>query len=146
MWGFATDIYLERAVEADLGEFFAWARMNEWMNEQIVASELNDPICHSNECQIGSFSYEATRCMNEWVTGTLRYISPHSHAPGSYPEIAHIIIEWQWSPSEESTSDIGHINKLFFKGSLSQMPCTGTFARSFVRSTMGWHQGHEVTR
>ena len=30
---------------------------------QIVASELNDPICHSNECQIGSFSSEATRCV-----------------------------------------------------------------------------------
>ena len=31
----------------------------------IVASELNDPICHSDECQIGSFSYEATiyRCI-----------------------------------------------------------------------------------
>ena len=26
----------------------------------IVASELKDPICHSNECQIGSFSSEAT--------------------------------------------------------------------------------------
>ena len=26
---------------------------------QIDASELNDPICHSNECQIGSFSSEA---------------------------------------------------------------------------------------
>ena len=26
----------------------------------IVASELNNPICHSNECQIGSFSSEAT--------------------------------------------------------------------------------------
>ena len=25
-----------------------------------VASELKDPICHSNECQIGSFSSEAT--------------------------------------------------------------------------------------
>ena len=30
--------------------------------EHIVASELNDPICHSNECQIGSFSSEATTC------------------------------------------------------------------------------------
>ena len=28
----------------------------------LVASELNDPICHSNECQIGSFSSEATIC------------------------------------------------------------------------------------
>ena len=28
----------------------------------IVASELNDPICHSDECQIGSFSSEATIC------------------------------------------------------------------------------------
>ena len=29
-------------------------------NLNIVASELKDPICHSNECQIGSFSSEAT--------------------------------------------------------------------------------------
>ena len=28
--------------------------------KQFVASELNDPICHSDECQIGSFSSEAT--------------------------------------------------------------------------------------
>ena len=28
--------------------------------QYIVASELKDPICHSNECQIGSFSSEAT--------------------------------------------------------------------------------------
>ena len=28
---------------------------------KIVASELKDPTCHSNECQIGSFSSEATR-------------------------------------------------------------------------------------
>ena len=30
----------------------------------IVASELKDPICHSDECQIGSFSSEATICKN----------------------------------------------------------------------------------
>ena len=30
--------------------------------KQIVASELKDPICHSDECQIGSFSSEATKC------------------------------------------------------------------------------------
>ena len=29
-------------------------------DDNIVASELKDPICHSNECQIGSFSSEAT--------------------------------------------------------------------------------------
>ena len=28
----------------------------------IVASELKDPICHSSECQIGSFSSVATIC------------------------------------------------------------------------------------
>ena len=28
--------------------------------EDFVASELKDPICHSNECQIWSFSSEAT--------------------------------------------------------------------------------------
>ena len=27
--------------------------------QHIVASELKDPICHSDECQIGSFSSEA---------------------------------------------------------------------------------------
>ena len=27
-----------------------------------VESVLKDPICHSDECQIGSFSSEATRC------------------------------------------------------------------------------------
>ena len=30
------------------------------INIYIVASELKDPICHSDECQIGSFSSEAT--------------------------------------------------------------------------------------
>ena len=29
-------------------------------SDYIVASELKDPICHSNECQIGSFSSVAT--------------------------------------------------------------------------------------
>ena len=29
---------------------------------KFVASELKDPICHSDECQIGSFSSEATKC------------------------------------------------------------------------------------
>ena len=30
--------------------------------DNFVASELKDPICHSDECQIGSFSSEATIC------------------------------------------------------------------------------------
>ena len=30
------------------------------INYYIVASKLKDPICHSNECQIGSFSSKAT--------------------------------------------------------------------------------------
>ena len=38
----------------------------------IVASELKDPICHSNECQIGSFSSEAAICplyiMSHFIT------------------------------------------------------------------------------
>ena len=32
---------------------------------QFVASELKDPICHSDECQIGSFSSEATNLKME---------------------------------------------------------------------------------
>ena len=27
-----------------------------WRDQDVVASELNAPICHSDECQIGSFS------------------------------------------------------------------------------------------
>ena len=39
--------------------------------EYIVASELKDPICHSNECQIGSFSSEATNYINRlWPSCT----------------------------------------------------------------------------
>ena len=33
----------------------------------IVATELKDPICHSDECQIGSFSSEATICYDIYV-------------------------------------------------------------------------------
>ena len=32
------------------------------MKKHFVASELKDPICHSDECQIRSFSSEATIC------------------------------------------------------------------------------------
>ena len=33
----------------------------------LVASELKDPICRSDECQIGSFSSEATICwLEQW--------------------------------------------------------------------------------
>ena len=35
------------------------------MMRQFVASELKDPICHSDECQIGSFSSEATNYSNK---------------------------------------------------------------------------------
>ena len=37
------------------------------LNTYIVASELKDPICHSDECQIGSFSSEATTCYYIWM-------------------------------------------------------------------------------
>ena len=48
--------------------------------KHIVASELKDPICHSDECQIGSFSSEATICIRyRWVgeMGSSQYKSPH---------------------------------------------------------------------
>ena len=37
----------------------------------IVASELKDPICHSNECQIGSFSSEATTSKCDYLITTV---------------------------------------------------------------------------
>ena len=39
-----------------------------------VASELKDPICHSNECQIGSFSSEATIYDDHFSVVTVKYI------------------------------------------------------------------------
>ena len=47
-----------------------------------MASELIAPICHSNECQIGSFSFKATICINiipmmqVWVTAIPRAFMP----------------------------------------------------------------------
>ena len=41
--------------------------MDESFDQHLVTSELKDPICHSNECQIGSFSSEVT-------DGNYRYI------------------------------------------------------------------------
>ena len=38
------------------------AQVHELDFEQIVASELKDPLWHSLEWQIGSFSSEATKC------------------------------------------------------------------------------------
>ena len=37
--------------------FYSKVGLNE---KYVVASELNDPICLSNECQIGIFSSEAS--------------------------------------------------------------------------------------
>ena len=51
------------------------------MDKHLVAWELNDPICHSDECQIGSFSSEAT-IYGGWSANILNIIveceSPHS--------------------------------------------------------------------
>ena len=35
--------------------------------QHVVATELKDPICHSNECQIGSFSSAATMCISHII-------------------------------------------------------------------------------
>ena len=62
-----------------------WVYQSVWINHcltyclsvLLVASELKDPICHSDECQIGSFSSEATYCPlqshpanRSWLTPT----------------------------------------------------------------------------
>ena len=48
--------------------------------KQNVASELKDPICHSNECQIGSFSSEATKSKQQFVIGVILVNSNNHHA------------------------------------------------------------------
>ena len=55
-------------------------KYSEMYAEYIVASELNDLICHSNECQIGSFSSEATICAQNYTLISLSvYYPKHSH-------------------------------------------------------------------
>ena len=59
----------------------------------IVASELKDPICHSDECQIGSFSSEATICAQVELY-SLVYIENNEacmNADNNYCSIEHEI-------------------------------------------------------
>ena len=72
----------------------------------IVASELKDPICHSDECQIGSFSSEAWFIQNHSAVSEVSYTwlitSPLSSSmvlnkfrKFSFTwEAIHIAIEW----------------------------------------------------
>ena len=53
-------------------------RSCEITRDQIVASELKDPIWHSSEWQIGSFSSEATKCISD-ITGNPCDIAPTLH-------------------------------------------------------------------
>ena len=46
---------------------------------QIVASELKDPICHSDECQIGSFSSEATKCSQKKTEHIAKNVTVWNH-------------------------------------------------------------------
>ena len=50
---------------SNYNNFYSNKHLLNWINwvsitQYIVASELKDPICHSDRCQIGSFSSEAT--------------------------------------------------------------------------------------
>ena len=49
------------------------------LKRYIVASKLNDPICHSNECQIGSFSSEATIFFQHVQSDTKDLLIPSLH-------------------------------------------------------------------
>ena len=44
------------SIEPGLGK----CALTDFRRQHLVASELKDPICHSDECQIGSFSSEST--------------------------------------------------------------------------------------
>ena len=61
----------------NLWAFLIWisAVVESW--HYIAATELKDPICHSVECQIGSFSSEAMICSDLWpelrVRGPYRF-------------------------------------------------------------------------
>ena len=59
------------------------------MREEFVASELKDPICHSDECQIGSFSSEAKNHTHR-PTSVYRHIIQNLYSlPGLSSFIPH---------------------------------------------------------
>ena len=74
-----------------------------------VASELNDPICHSNECQIGSFSSAATIYWRHEVCVDLCVINSLSASLllniflSFEVGIAHAIANFKW---KENTSSL----------------------------------------
>ena len=70
-----------------------------WRTVYIVASALKDPICHSNECQIGSFSSEATICYPVHVSLCLyqRIQFNRSISTNRRPILFHI---YEWAEKE----------------------------------------------
>ena len=53
--------------------------------QQNVASELKDPICHSDECQIGSFSSEATKCfVILFLCYAMQVLDPYLHSEDGF--------------------------------------------------------------
>ena len=73
---------------------------------EFVASELKDPICHSDECQIGSFSSEATNC---WMTDNriphnsqIVFDSPE-RVNGAHQQIIQNMIRSILSPESEAS-------------------------------------------
>ena len=72
----------------NISEYVAAPRVYQETYHHVVASELNDPICHSDECQIGSFSFEATMCG--------RYQVLSASPPERY--VVGIGVNW-WDPS-----------------------------------------------
>ena len=53
-------IYCCEVVQIKIKQFYNRSEVSCFVGDHVVASELKDPICHSDECQIGSFSSEAT--------------------------------------------------------------------------------------
>ena len=65
--------------------------------KQIFASELKDPICHSDECQIGSFSSEATKCTSLKIHYSIIYHITLNSAPNSNKLGLYLDAPWKVS-------------------------------------------------
>ena len=73
----------------------------------VVASELKDPICHSNECQIGSFSSEATMFPSDKNANCVTSFKIYSRDIfGLNPYNAELFLYNSWRPKGFFTFEI----------------------------------------
>ena len=96
-----------------------------------VASELDDPICHSNECQIGSFSSEATIIILRKEPLNVQIYLRRVFLPPSSPVLANINSILAYDVPD--TEDLGLPTKCRFNVGPALQPIAGSMPVNRLR-------------